>query len=95
MSLLGTNKHCSLALKLGMLMWHLGLYDLIISHIACVYTHTLYDAYIYCIIGIYIYTYPCVYTLHTTKHVECMYKHVCMYEDLYTCIGMSMGMRVN
>ena len=68
------------------------IYDLIISHIACVYTHTLYDVYIYIIVYVYIYTYPCVYTIHTIKHVECMYKHVCMYEDLYTCIGMSMGM---
>lgn len=57
MSLLGTNKHCSLALKLGMLMWHLGLYDLIISHIACVYTHTHYMMYIYIYILYYRYIY--------------------------------------
>lgn len=64
MSLLGTNKHCSLALKLGMLMWHLGLYDLIISHIACVYTHTLYDVYIYILYYRYIYIHILVYILY-------------------------------
>lgn len=64
-----------------------------LSHCLCVYTHTLYDVYIYCIIGIYIYISLCIYfTYYQTcrMHVQtCIYVwrliHMHRYEHGYAC----------